>query len=49
MTTRIENVTMMFSGFIFALIPLFYTIFLIISWLVTSFKKRQAVTFVRLS
>ncbi len=27
------------SGFIFALIPLFYTIFLITSWLVTSFRK----------
>jgi hypothetical protein len=47
MTTRIENVTIMLSGFIFALVPLFYTIFLIISWLLTSFKKRQAVTFVR--
>ena len=34
-TTRIEGITMIISGFIFALIPLFYTIFLIISWLVT--------------
>ena len=43
-TTRIEGITMIISGFIFALIPLFYTIFLIISWLVTRIKKRQAIT-----
>ena len=41
--TRIEDIATLVTGFILALIPLFYTIILIISWLVTSYKRRQAV------
>ena len=40
MTTRFVNITIIITGFIFVLIPLFYTIILIISWLVKRFKKR---------
>ena len=40
MTTRFVNITIIITGFIFVLIPLFYTIILIILWLVKRFKKR---------
>ena len=49
MTSKIEHIVMTISGFVFAFIPLVYIIILITSWLVTSFKKRQTNTFVRLS
>ncbi len=39
MATKTEKITMMISAFIFALIPLVYTIVLITSWLVTRFRK----------
>ena len=49
MTSKIEHIAMTISGYVFAFIPLFYIIILITSWLVTSFKKRQTDTFLRLS
>jgi hypothetical protein len=39
MTSKFEHIEMTISGFIFAFVPLFYTTVLIISWLVTRFKK----------
>ena len=39
-TTKFAFIELTISGFIFAFIPLFYTTVLIISWLVTRFKKR---------
>jgi hypothetical protein len=39
-TAKFKFTEMTISGFIFALVPLFYTTVLIISWLVTRFKKR---------
>jgi hypothetical protein len=39
-TAKFKFIEMTISGFIFALVPLFYTMVLIISWLVTRFKKR---------
>ena len=44
MTSKIEHIAMTISGFIFAFIPLLYIFILIISWLVTSFKKRRTDT-----
>ena len=39
MTANFEYIEMTISGFIFAFIPLFYTTVIIISWLVTRFKR----------
>jgi hypothetical protein len=39
-TANFKYIEMTMSGFIFAFVPLFYTMVFIISWLVTRFKKR---------
>ena len=42
-TAKFKHIEMTISGFIFAFVPLFYTTVIIISWLVTRFKRGRQI------